>query len=784
MAGLITVLFVASGIAKSKGAPDGVANTGDVLLDSFGCNEHKNVVRRLADKLENLNGIYSKILADKKGCEGIARTFDTLPSITSIIRRFDSEENSLAIQSAIEQLEELQIDLEFVRKLPEREKGLWPSEDEIQSSIRQIKRSYPDLRAALSVQRAQDARQRFIEGFDQLDLWSQTLGEALEQSGCSEKNIEARVSSSLLGVSGFFFSTPAGLAVNLAGKVLQRTLSALKSSKFGSMREEVMGSLDNSNLVLGLTCAFEKTGEQYCRVLKAKRLADEDNGSSKGLGSLGALQSDTRFAVEGLSKWYNESMLSRTDIRRSQLYRKTRAVFETNFVTKISSSLDAVESEIGNAERLTPSQVDALFDSIAVPENILTPRMKGVPRLNRESDLYRGEIDSLVLDNLRKIIDEFGPSVRENSFFLMLGFSEQEAQTFARAFDARIEAHLKDDSMLKGQAKDKFTFGSIRQTFNGVSDFAEMQQIRAVLESPQTIKKIRAQLEQWRAKVIESTQDRLTTAERTKALTSLYEGGPFEERSPASQARVLGEFLDTLRASPPLQRMGLAYYRERLKYIIEAEDKWKAGTITPQEEEKIVEAFSEIFSENPGATSSDKGEAFLSFGKLVQSAMDAKLIAEKTQLSGAMGFITDDLFETVLGVSGTPTQKRDTMANAEETARSSLEGYSSLLDEYLDYGLGYLRGAPSYEQGGPNPRLLKNLCLATLLKEPPKEYPQCRTQTKEFGPAKIVYDELIKRKTNEGIEDFRLRRICSVSNAIAKERRDQRLERFKPAGAQ
>lgn len=270
----IAAIVTLSALARADGERSEAA--GNILLESFRCESMGgSAVQSVRTSLANLKTSLDSISEKEKDCQAQLAAIGRLPELDSILSQMDSYGAIEELRKADALIEEMLRDLAVVKRMApdDPNRALYPDETTLQSMVAEARVQLLRLRVSNKVETAAKDRKKYIDGVRQLDNLAIELSSSLRKNTeCYKKHpvLRRQIMTGLIGISGFFAQSPAGIGITLAGRVLQNIFDIQDSSN--SSRTSDFEASNQTMLVSGISCTLETLGNQHCRLIRQEAL--------------------------------------------------------------------------------------------------------------------------------------------------------------------------------------------------------------------------------------------------------------------------------------------------------------------------------------------------------------------------------------------------------------------------------------------------------------------------------------------------------------------------------
>tara|TARA_B100000749_G_C18450126_1_gene476020 strand:- start:16114 stop:18444 length:2331 start_codon:yes stop_codon:yes gene_type:complete len=253
---------------------------GAALLRSFQCEGLGSETASIRSSISNLKDMMKSLNGPNNSCAEVGAAIAELPSIEETLARIENSSKEQRIDELEATINEALANLDYVeRKVSPEEQYLYPSSADLQNIVVTSRSELLKLKADISVEDSELMRRNKIQGLAELDQLGMRLADAVTNNpDCFEEQEELRRYSltALVGISGFFMSSPIGVATTAAARNLQNLFRI-----FGGSNSRYLRSVEpilKAELGLGFGCALESLSQQHCNLIRKRDLLSRVSG--------------------------------------------------------------------------------------------------------------------------------------------------------------------------------------------------------------------------------------------------------------------------------------------------------------------------------------------------------------------------------------------------------------------------------------------------------------------------------------------------------------------------
>lgn len=769
-------------------------SAGNILLESFRCDSMSgSATQSVRTSLANLRSSLEKISDKEKECQAELAVIGQLPKLDAVLQQIDNYGATEDIKKTELIIEEALADLAYVKTIPQGHpnRALFPDESTLQAMVSSARTELIRLRVSNKVESGARDRKRYIDGISQLDSLANEMAASLRKnSECYKKHpvLRRQIVTGILGISGFFASSPAGIGITLAGRLIQNIFD-IRDANNDDKRVDFEAS-NQSMLVTGLSCTLEQLGNQHCRLVRQEALLQQlsagpckDDKCSpemrrllsimeKGKSSSQAVDEMTRNLGSKIS--YTEEQ-ART-LKVNSTFMSATAAFEAGLSTVKESAKSSDRSMSAEARRKEDRT------NLYTTTYIFGTKIFGYPA----TGMSLGEA------SITEIRSGMSTAEQEKGF-LNLIYSEAEYNDLYQKFAAAINAspRLKRANDLQtesgGTGAGKLE-NAVRKNMVAalagediIKEIPEALKMYESFTSPERLEIIKSRSETYKSAILQKFRV-LATDDQISNFTMAFLTNDVGQPSSLKHLENIQDFFDSIPDDFKMSRgrlLKLNTLRTQIDEIVAlGREIDSATTDIPEKKTKDLYAKVTRLLDHSHGFKEDMARITQAVAKH-QNQKVAGTVANKQDIHDLIYMQYNDFLEGVYELKK-PYERQNDAKNAIALSGAQIEAFSKFFGLYKDNAVNFLNRSDtegrSFNKGlseNIDSSLKDHFCIQTLaLTEIPKDIreKQCGNASIRYGSSELSYAQFADLPHKERVCAYRnfLNNIDSKRNTLKK----------------
>ena len=321
-------------------------NAGGLLLESFQCDAKGSLTQDVIDSINHTKSLAKAINDEEQECKDASNALSAVPDISKALAGLQMTQSAADILAQQRIINDGLSELAYINSLPagSPQLALYPSPDQLQATIQNARDAILTDQTNEQMTQTNISIAQKTDGLIQLKQASDSIALALKgNEKCFKKKpmIRSAIVTALVGISGFFMSSPYGIATAIGGSILQGLFKNMSTAK--NRLNTSFDVADLNMLALGISCGYEYLGKQHCSLIRKNELFKANQSLSAKENPLvltKAMQRDLIESEKRIELWVNSTSVMQQDpvmmtslLEAKKLYQNAVDSFKTELLS-------------------------------------------------------------------------------------------------------------------------------------------------------------------------------------------------------------------------------------------------------------------------------------------------------------------------------------------------------------------------------------------------------------------------------------------------------------------